>query len=150
MNPGKITPKLAGMMSKTDRKALGILTIEQRREKIEGMAERELQRLCENWLTLHGFRRRSPEDIVRPGPCAGWFVHLHEAKHNPILLDILILHDDGRWQEVELKTATGKTTREQEALIARGGHLCRTLEEFIKVVKINKNGFCPHEKERGQ
>lgn len=141
MNAAEITPKLAAMMSAADRKALGVLTPEQRTAKVEGMAEKELQAQCESWLTLHGFRRRTPEEITRPGECNGWFIHLHEAKRNPILLDLLILHDDGRWQEVELKTVVGKTTREQEALIARGGHLCRTLEEFKGVVKISENNY---------
>jgi len=139
MNPAKITPKLAAMMSAKDRKALGVLTPEQRTAKAEGMAEKELQRLCENWLTLHGFRRRTPEDIKRPGWCAGWFIHMHACKKNPILLDLLILFRDGRYMEIELKTAVGASTDEQKAIVKRDqdGHrafVCRSFERFIEII----------------
>lgn len=106
-------------------------------EKIADKAERVLQGQCENWMTLNGFRRRTPEEICRPGMFAGWFIHLHEAKRNPILLDLLILFNDGRYIEVELKSATGNTTPAQEALVDRGGKLCRTLAEFISVMQEN-------------
>jgi hypothetical protein len=141
MNPAEITPKLAGMMSANDRKALGVLTMDECRVKHEAQTEKELQRLCEAWLTLHGFRRRSPEDIARPGPCAGWFIHLHETRQNPILLDLLILFQSGKYIEIELKTSTGKPSEEQKALLVRGGILCRTLESFIKIIVDTDAGY---------
>lgn len=138
MNPAEITPKMAAMMGAADRKALKVMLPEERQAKIEAQTEKELQRLCENWLTLHGFRRRSPEEITRPGPCAGWFIHLNEAKKNPILLDLLVLFPDGRYIEIELKTLTGKPSAEQAELIARGAPLCRSLEQFIKTITEGK------------
>ena len=97
--------------------------------------ERTLQADAERWLTLHGFRLRTPDEILRPGDCAGWFIHLHEAKRNPILLDLLILYADGTWREVELKSETGKPNPHQAALIARGGKLARNMTEFVAAVK---------------
>jgi len=141
MNPAEITPKLAGMMSKVDRKALGVLTPDECRLKVEGMAEKELQGLCENWLTLHGFRRRTPEEIARQGHCAGWFIHMHETKRNPIILDLLILFQSGKYIEIELKTSTGKPSEEQKALLVRGGILCRTLESFVKIIIDTDAGY---------
>jgi len=130
-----VSDKVVAMMDPADRKALGLKTVEERQGKAEEMAEKELQRLCENWLTLHGFRRRTPEGICRPGYCAGWFIHIHEAKRNPILLDLLVLFNDGRYVEGELKTKTGKLSDEQLELVKRGGLLWRTLEEFIEAVE---------------
>ena len=126
-----VSDKVIAMMDPSDRKALGIRTPEERRVKVGFKLERELQNQCEKWLTLHGFRRRTPADICRPGPCAGWFIHIHEAKRNPILLDLLILFSDGHYREIELKSCCGKPSIEQDNLIRRGGVLCRTLEEFI-------------------
>jgi len=130
-----VTDQIARLMSEKDRKELGILLPAERQAKAEYRIERKLQRNCESWLTLHGYRRRTPDEIKRPGPCIGWFIHMHEAKCNPIILDLLILLPGGRYLEIELKSVTGKLTQEQEALVARGGKVCRTLEEFIGVMK---------------
>ena len=131
LNANFMPESLIAMMSDADRTALGIKTVEERQVVNGFELEHELQRACENWLTLHGFRRRTPGDICRPGPCAGWFIHIHEAKRNPILLDLLILFSDGHYLEVELKARCGRISVEQDSLIQRGGVLCRTLEEFI-------------------
>ena len=96
--------------------------------------ESQLQRDCEGWLRLHGYRPRTPDEIKRPGPCAGWYIHLHKAQGNPILLDLLILSADGWYCEIELKSETGKPTSEQEELIARDGYLCRTLEQMKSAI----------------
>jgi len=131
LNANFMPESLIAMMSEADRTALGVRTVEER-QIIKGFElEHELQRACENWLTLHSFRRRTPDDICRPGPCAGWFIHINEARRNPILLDLLILFADGHYLEVELKARCGRISVEQDSLIQRGGVLCRTLEEFI-------------------
>ena len=130
-NANLLTDRQIAMMSPADRGALGVKTVEER-QIVKGFElEHELQRACENWLTLHGFRRRSPEDICRAGDCAGWFIHINVTKRNPILLDLLILFSDGHYREIELKSCRGKPSVEQDNLIQRGGVLCRTLEEFI-------------------
>ncbi len=128
-----VTDNIARLMNPADRHTLGILLPDERLAKTECRIEKRLQRDCENWLTLHGYRRRTPEEIRRPGPCVGWFIHLHETRKNPILLDLLILRG-GSYKEIELKSVNGKLSPEQESLITRGGKLCRTLEEFIEAV----------------
>ena len=132
-----ISDKIAKLMSPADRKALGILLPAECKSKADTQCEKELQGKVESWLTLHGYRRRTPEEIKRPGNCAGWFIHMHQAKRNPIILDLLILMSDGRYLEIELKTLTGKPSPEQKALLERGGKLCRTLESFVKIVENN-------------
>ena len=136
-DPRLIPGKTVAMMNQEDRKALGLMEPWERQHKAGVELEKELQRQCENWLTLHGFRRRTPDDICRSGDCAGWFIHINEAKRNPILLDLLILFSDGHYSEVELKSRCGKPSVEQDSLIQRGGVLCRTLEEFI--IEIERN-----------
>jgi hypothetical protein len=135
INPNLLPDSIIKIQSPKTRQELGVHTQEERIAKADVIAEKDIQVTCENWLTLQGFRRRSPEDIKRPGPCAGWFVHLHETKRNPILLDLLILFPDGQFVEVELKTKTGKPSPEQDALLNRGGKLCRSFEEFKTIIK---------------
>lgn len=91
--------------------------------------EDPLQKNVEGWLRLQGYRPRTPYEIMRGGDCAGWYVHLNETLGNPIILDLLILSVEGWYVEIELKSETGKTSEEQEAIIQRGGVLCRTLDE---------------------
>ena len=130
-----VTDKIAKLMSEKDRKAMGVLLPEERVALQDAQCEKKLQSKVESWLTLHGYRRRTPEEIKRPGNCTGWFIHMHQAKRNPIILDLLILLSDGRYLEIELKTLTGKPSPEQKVLLERGGKLCRTLESFIKILE---------------
>ena len=132
-----VTDRIARLMSPADRKALSVLLPAERKSKADAQCEKKLQSKVESWLTLHGYRRRTPEEIKRPGNCTGWFIHMHQAKRNPIILDLLILLSDGRYLEIELKTLTGKPSPEQKALLERGGKLCRTLESFVKIIKNN-------------
>lgn len=142
---------IARLMADPDRKELGVHLQSWYDEKADAMQERELQRVCERWLTLHGFRRRTPDEIKRPGPCAGWFIHLHDTKRNPIVLDLLILFPNGRYIEVELKSQTGKPSDEQRALIDAGwGVMCRSLVEMAERVQAGDTdawrapaGVCP-------
>jgi hypothetical protein len=96
--------------------------------------ERKLQADCERWLQLHGWWPRTPDFIARGKPPTGWYIHLHEAKRNPILLDLLLLRNDGRYVEVELKTCNGKLSSEQAVLVGSGGRVVRDLVQFIGVV----------------
>lgn len=136
LNANALPDHIIRMMDAAAREALKVLTPEERTAGVEKMDERKLQTQCESWLTLHGFRSRTPREILRLGECAGWFVHIHEAKRNPILLDLLVLFADGRYLEIELKTKEGRATSEQHQIIAQhGGKLCRSLQEFIEVMK---------------
>jgi hypothetical protein len=97
--------------------------------------ESELQRNVEGYLQLHGYRPRTPDEIKRGGECAGWYIHIHNAQGNPIILDLLILSAEGWFCEIELKSETGKPTEEQSELVKRGGYLCRTLEEVKQAME---------------
>lgn len=97
--------------------------------------EKELQRTCENWLRAMGYYPRTPAFIRGEAPPRGWYIHLHEARTNPILLDLLILSNDGRYLEVELKSMLGSASEEQAALAAgQNGELVRDFESFAAVV----------------
>lgn len=115
-------------------------------------AERELQAACERWLLLRGYRRRVEGVILEGKPERGWFVHLHQAVGNPLLLDLLLLGTDGRYLEVELKTATGKVKPFQRELVRQGAPLCRGMVEFVKaVLEWEKGAHEKHERhERGE
>lgn len=103
------------------------------------IAEKELQRDCENWLRLHGYKPRSPEFIRSGAPEKGYYIHLHETQRNPIILDILILGVDGRFIEVELKTPRGAVRESQGYIIRQMGEhsvLVRSFEEFRLAVAL--------------
>jgi hypothetical protein len=96
--------------------------------------ERHLQAACETWLVGRGYRRRTRGMILEGQPERGWFVHLHQAEGNPLLLDLLILGNDGRWVEIELKTSTGKLRDFQARLVNDGAGLARDIAGFVGLV----------------
>lgn len=132
-NAASIPQHIVDKMNPVDRKALKLRTSTEITEKVETGDERKLQAACESWLTLNGYRRRTPDDITgMNGDCAGWFIHMHDAKRNPILGDLLILKRDGSYLEIELKAHGGRLSPEQAALSSyQWVRVCRTLKEFI-------------------
>ena len=102
-------------------------------------SEAELQRECEQWLELMGFRRRTPKEIQAHHKGL-WYVHIVEAKRNPILLDLMLIDATRgpygcRCFEIELKVVGGAMTPEQRCLIARNeGVLCWDVDEFKRAV----------------
>ena len=110
--------------------------------------EKLLQRQCEDWLHQHGYARRTPADISylraldsvtedRRGqvkPQRGWQIHLAAPKKNPKLLDLLLLGNDGRFIEVELKVDGGSVDAEQGFLLRCGGYCVYSFEEFTALV----------------
>lgn len=144
MKPQLIPPNISRLMSEKDKKELGVIP---QGAKVEIKEERDLQNLCETELLRFGFRRRTPDDIKRQGPMSGWFIHLHNAKKNPIILDLLILFIDGTFLEIELKTKDGVVSDEQKEIVARGGFLCRTFDEFKDVIRIHMNRKTDQEEE---
>ncbi len=105
--------------------------------------EKDLQKACEDWLTLRGYRRRAPRQIALQTADGGrWFLHFPRTKGNPIVLD-LILFDatrgeyNARYIEIELKVEGGKVSDEQRALYACGaGVVVWSLDEFMAAVKL--------------
>jgi len=96
--------------------------------------ERKLQGDCENWLRQRGYYSRTPENIAAHWKDGKWFIHVHKARCNPILLDLLILNN-GRYLEVELKTRDGAMSTEQTLLCRADGLVCRSLEQFISILR---------------
>ena len=142
MKLSEIPQNVIDMMSEEDRAALGLVsTVEVERgvaEKVEKdveKAEAETQREVEGWLRLNGFWPRVPEYLDGRVPPRGWYVHLHETKRNPIVLDLLVLGLDGRYAEVELKTRTGSVRDGQAAILRSGGVLCRSSMEAIDYLR---------------
>ena len=128
MNTAEITPKLAAMMSDRDRKALGVLTPDQRVAKVEGMAEKELQGLCEQELSRRG--------IV--------YLHLSFRAREKIGWPDLTFVIAGRPYAIELKTATGRLAFDQAAMLNRmegngwHTHVCRSFERFVEIITEEK------------
>jgi len=124
MNPAEITPKMASMMSPADRKALGVLTPEQRAAKVEAQTEAPLQKLCEQELSRRG--------IV--------YLHLSFRAREKIGWPDLTFVISGRPYAVELKTARGVVTPEQTDTLQRMSangwrcHVCRSFERFVEII----------------
>lgn len=139
INPHTMPPHMQRALSEKDRKALNVVLPEEAAAKNDAQQERDLQAQCENYLRLQGFWPRTPEWIAQGRPPKGWYIHLHEAKRNPILLDLLILRNDGRYLEIELKSESGVTTSEQRSILdAQCMAPVRSLVHFINGVK-NEN-----------
>lgn len=98
----------------------------------EPCLESELQRDCEAWLRLCGYQPRSQKAIHAGRPARGWYVHLHKAEGNHILLDLPVLDHSGRYKEYELKTKHGRVSKEQAAILANNPNavLVRNFDEF--------------------
>ena len=134
MNPKALPENIVRAMALEDRKALGIKTIDERLESFIGKEEADIQRVVEAYCRHHGFETRTPENIARGRPAAGWFIHLLNPKKNPILLDVLLLHNSGAFLEMELKTSVGRLTPDQERLVEYGGSLSRDAIEAIRII----------------
>lgn len=144
LSKSEIPQRMIDMMSEGDREALGLVsTVEEAREvtvkvgKLVDKAEAEIQREVEGWLRINGYWPRTPEYLDGRVPPRGWYVHLSPkgAKSNPILLDLVVLGLDGRYLEVELKTANGAVRDGQAAILRSGGVLCRSSVEAMEVLR---------------
>lgn len=131
--------RMARLMSPADRKALGIRLPDERRARADGMAERELQRLCELELSRRGipFLHLSP----RAREKVGW----------PDLT--FALPPSGRFVAVELKTGTGRLTDEQSEMLLRLercgalASVVRSYEGFVWLLDMFgcNAGIAPHQ-----
>lgn len=111
--------------------------IPSRPKGIRHLPEKDLQAQCERMLQIKGYARRTPKQMMpgSPPPLRGWFAHIHRAQGNPLFLDILILGNDGRYLEVELKVAGGRYSDHQKALIQQGAKAACTLQGFIDILE---------------
>ena len=103
------------------------------KDKAADKQEKHLQRECEAWLSLRGYAKRTPTWILAERPKRGWQFHLNKAQGNPMLLDILLLGNDGRYLEVELKQRKGRWSSDsQQALCTVHGYPC--VRMFVDLV----------------
>jgi len=101
---------------------------------LDRLSEAVIQAQCEQWLEYRGYWRRSRKNLAAAPPPRGWQYHLHACDENPPLLDLLIMSLNNRCLELELKTATGKATKEQLAIL-NGRDVQRSLLEVQRVVE---------------
>ena len=132
-----LSDRVVDMLSTADRKALGVKTRAEITVAQEQKAEKDIQAVVENWLRQNGYWPRAPAFLDGKTPLCGWYIHLHDTKKNPIILDLLILGNDGRYLELELKTLTGGVRPEQEAILNAPGRtgLARTTEDAIEMIR---------------
>lgn len=99
--------------------------------------ESQLQRDAEAWLQHRGYLPRTSKALAGGAAPKGWYLHLNEARNNPLALDLLILANDGRWLEVELKRAGGRVRECQRQILAAcpaTARLCYSLAEMVATV----------------
>lgn len=102
-NAATLPPNVIRCMNPADRKAVGVQPPDEIQVGIDVAAEKVLQRDCENWLRLHGVEA----------------LHLsHRAREKSGWPD-LTFAIDGRPYAVELKTATGRLSTDQERVLSR-------------------------------
>ena len=96
--------------------------------------EKELQNLVQNWLRRRGYFYRSSSDILAADmPPRGWQYHLHRTRLNGYLLDMLLLGNDGRYLEFELKVEPVRYAGdEQRALVEKHGYKLFTTFESVR------------------
>jgi len=97
--------------------------------------ESAFQAAVELHLEGRGYARRSRDPIANHTG-QRWYFHIPRTIGNPIVMD-LVLFDSrrGRYVEIELKTAKGRPSDHQAALLARGEIvLCRSMDEVDRAV----------------
>ena len=121
-----------------DKEKLGIASPATSPAKPTGAFDLEapFQETAEDWLRWRGYWSRTETNIAAGPPPTGWMIHLHEAERNPLLLDLLLLANDGRWLEIELKSEKGRVKKHQEQLVEQSEncHLQRSMDEVKQVV----------------
>jgi hypothetical protein len=108
--------------------------------KADDKAEKELQKLCENWLVQRGYQRLTADNAERhhnqAAQMRGWFGHLHTAKRNPLMPDLFIFDSSGtRCLLVELKVADRWQPGQKEMVNMGMWKVCRRCEDFLLLVK---------------
>lgn len=95
------------------------------------LREDELQRKCESFLDSRGFKRLTAKNA--PVYAIGWYGHLHKAKGNPFLPDLIIFHEpnDRPALLVELKTKDHFQPGQREMIERGAWSLCWSFAEFV-------------------
>ena len=103
-------------------------------------AEHELQKRVEQMLEYHGWAKRTHEQIAAGSPRRGWQVHLHITERNPLLLDLLLLNNDGTWYEIELKGGKTRIAAHQRELVRQDSQrrgICYSWEDVAAFIGID-------------
>lgn len=101
---GRIIPdKIARLMNADDRRALEVKLPEERKLAADAMTEKEMQSLCEQYLSQH--------DIV--------YMHLSPMAREKVGWPDLTFVIRGVPCAVELKTPCGRVTEDQERMLNR-------------------------------
>ena len=125
-DPQLIPDNIVKLMSPETRQELGLLTPEERSAKVNALAERDLQRLCEQELNRQGIA----------------FLHLSPMAREKAGWPDLVFAIAGIPFAVELKTQAGKLSAEQEHMLARmqaNGwtvHVVRSYEAFRALINV--------------
>lgn len=149
MKLSDIPPRYRAQVAKKSTAALGRLADDAdcagRIDAGDGhLADREadLQADAEQWLEGLGYWRRSAATIAAGRPPVGWQIHIHAAQRNPLLLDLLLLHNDGTWIELELKTRpTSRVATHQRQLIDQDPgrrHLCCSVHDVAAAIESSR------------
>lgn len=96
--------------------------------------ESSLQRQCELLLQSRGYWPRDFKHLHAAPPPSGWYIHLRKAEGNPIMLDLLVMREDNRFIEIELKKDKGRLSDQQKILLSCGGRLAYSIDEFIAII----------------
>ena len=94
------------------------------------------------WLLTRGYWPRSKVLCERDEePPRGWQLHVRVSRGNPYTLDLLLLGNDGRWLEVELKTEHVKWHSVAQQCLARRrwSRTVRSLRDLDAVVTAWQN-----------
>jgi hypothetical protein len=111
-------------------------------QKATARLEKELQRQCEAWARLHGYRLLQAEYIasesVRPGwrgEVRGWYGHWFESQRNAFMPDLFVCDRAmRRCLMVELKVRSKYQPGQRELIDAGLWIEVRTLERFAEVL----------------
>ena len=128
------------------RKELNLMTSDERIEKADKCAEKEIQSVVEGYCVQIGFERLTEDNIktagIRPGfPSSGFQYHLSPfgAKKNKMLPDLTLFDRTGRYLWLELKKKDGKPSPLQAVLIDAG--LWRVAYSATDAIEIIKEWF---------
>lgn len=132
----QLSEEMINAMSPKDRKDLKVKTVEERSEAANKVGEAAIQRMVESYLIQLGYERRTTDNILGRVPASGWFIHYNptKTKGNPIILDLLILGNDGQYMELELKTEKGNVKPHQQILIEHGAFIARGAKEALGII----------------
>lgn len=123
-NAATLPPEIADRLDAQTRKGFGVESTGERNERLDSETERDLQRLCENYLRQHEVE----------------FLHLSSRAREKEGWPDLVFPLNGQFVAVELKTASGQLSDAQKKTLNRlatngaSCHVVRRFEDFRQIV----------------